>query len=171
MKILKSTLIMVLLLTISQWAVAQSFTVPKDYKLKKKSDYAKYEQDFIGAVNWLEQVPVGEQTHKRSKVDRFVIEWISGSPDISVVIKENIVVFTDKNPNLLVNFLGGWGKYALEHPEDKDDEVKCNVAGIRSAIKVYQLGGEIKKDKKMEKLIKLDKNGKLEEWVREQLKK
>ena len=45
------------------------------------------------------------------------------------------------------------------------------VAGVRSAIKFYKAGNGLKKNKEMEKVIKIDDGGGLEGWVTEQLGK
>ena len=62
----------------------------------------------------------------------------------------------------------GWTRYVLQNGYSKD-VIQGNVAGIRSAIKVYRLGNGLKKDKEMEKLIKLDESAGLESWVVTQL--
>jgi acetaldehyde dehydrogenase (acetylating) len=66
--------------------------------------------------------------------------------------------------------MGGWTKYALQNSYS-EDEVKCSLAGIKSAIKVYQMGNGLKKDKQMEKIIELDSKNELKNWITEQLKK
>ncbi len=43
-------------------------------------------------------------------------------------------------------------------------------AALRDMIAVYKNGKNIKKDKKMEKLIKSDEEGKIDEWLAEYLK-
>ena len=40
---------------------------------------------------------------------------------------------------------------------------------MREMIKVYKTGKGIKKDKKMEKLIKADDEGKMDEWLTENM--
>ena len=64
--------------------------------------------------------------------------------------------------------MGGWTKYCLEN-NYSTDKVKSNLAGVKSAIKVYKKGTSMKKDKAMEKIIELDDKGELEKWVTEQL--
>jgi len=64
--------------------------------------------------------------------------------------------------------MGGWTRYVLQNGYSKD-RVLGTVAGLRSAIKAYKMGNGFKKDKEMERLIKLDEGNGLEGWVREQL--
>ncbi|MEI9810930.1 MAG: hypothetical protein WDO16_25310 [Bacteroidota bacterium] len=63
---------------------------------------------------------------------------------------------------------GGLWRYSLENNYSKDD-VKCNVSGIKAAIACYNLGGDIKNEKLLAKVIEKDKEGKLEEWVKDAL--
>lgn len=61
--------------------------------------------------------------------------------------------------------MGGWTKYSLENNYSKDN-VQGSLAGLKSVIKVYK-NLSLKKDKEVEKLIELDNNGELENWVKE----
>jgi hypothetical protein len=76
----------------------------------------------------------------------------------------------DKNAQLLAVFMGGYARYCLQNNYSKD-ELKCNMAGIRAVINCYNLGGDLKKDKAILKIIDKDKDGKLEEWVQEAMVK
>lgn len=162
----------VLLFGIAQLTAGQSFQVPQNYSLVKKADYAKYEKDVIACVNWLENTPVNQQAEKRKEANRFLLMWVTGSPNVDIALSQKITSFS-KNPDLVMIFLGGWTQFDLEHPDQSKDEVAGNLAGIRSVIKVYQanLGKGIMKDKDVQKMIKLEKKGKLEEWVRIQVEK
>jgi hypothetical protein len=60
-------------------------------------------------------------------------------------------------------------KYVLENDYSKDMRAKHRAA-LRDMMTVYNSGNGIKKDKKMEKLIKSDADGKLDEWLEENLK-
>jgi hypothetical protein len=145
--------------------VAQQFEVPKNYVLKEKSDYPKYENDIIKGIDWLLQTPINAQAEKRKEVNRFLIMWLTGSPDVSIEIKSEIVNFTNLNPDLLMVFLGGWTKYALENNYSKN-KIMGNQKGIEAVIDFYQKNkNDLKKDKQVEKYIKLKDKGKLEEHI------
>jgi len=144
------------------------FLVP-DYKLETKEDYAKYEQDIVRAANWLEATPIGKDDAKRKSVNGFVIAWVSGSPSVSVQLYSTVGKITDKNPELLAMFIAGYARYALENNYDKD-EVKSYVAAIKSMINLYNLGGAVKKNKTLQKVIEAEKSGNLENWVKENYK-
>ncbi len=163
----KTLALAVLLFGITQLAAAQSFQVPQNYLLVNKTDYAKYEKDVIACVDWLETTPVNQQTEKRKEANRFLLRWVSGSPNVDIALSQKIPGFS-KNPDLMMIFLGAWTKFDIEHPDQPKDEVAGNIASIKSVIKVYRanLGKGIRKDRDVQKMIKLEKKGKLEEWVR-----
>jgi len=151
-------------------AMSQSYDVPVSLKLEKAEDYKQYEKNVINCVKWLEATPVNEETEKRLSANKFLITWIEGAPNVSIMITFNVTSFSEKNPELLMSFMGGWTKYVLETGDTT--QLKGNLAGVQSAIRVYKNNTKnLKKDKKMEELIKISDEGKLEEWVKTQLAK
>jgi len=148
---------------------SQSFEVPKDYEFKVAADYARYEKDIIAAAKWLKETSFDEQKEKRQQVSSFAIQWINGSPTVTVEINPTIMDFEKKNPGMLALYMACSAQYVLENNYSKDMRAKHRAA-LRDMIKVYKSGNGIKKDKKMEKLIKSDEDGKIDEWLSENLK-
>ena len=135
-----------------------------------KEDFIKSEPAVINTINWLESTPVTQELEKRKLLNSNLIVWITNSPTVTIELNSKVVTFTKKNSELLITFMGGWIKYALQNSYSQD-AVKCNLAGIRSAIKVYQMGNGLKRDKQIEKVIELDSKNELEKWLTEQLGK
>jgi hypothetical protein len=131
----------------------ETFNVPQNVELKKVEDYAKYEQDVINAAKWLENTDLNKEQEKRKEVFGFVFAWISGSPNVSVEISENLAKIYDKNTDLLAIYLASYTRFSLENKSNtsKDD---VSLAGLQAVIKVYQKGINIKKNKELEKLSK-----------------
>ena len=148
---------------------AQDFEVPANYQLNAKEDYGKYEKDIIAAAKWLLTIPFNEQKEKRKEVASFVIKWVNGSPSVNVELNATIIDFEEKNPGMLPLYMAGSARYVLENNYSKDMRAK-HKAALKGMIEVYKSGKGIKKDKKMEKLVKSDEDGKLDEWLAENLK-
>ncbi len=162
---MKKSLSFLMVLFLALNIAAQEFEVPKNYVLKNKADYPKYETDVLKAIDWLLQTPINSQPEKRIEVNRFLIMWLTGSPDVSIEIKSEIVSFSKLNPDLLIIFMGGWTKYALENNYSKN-KVMGNMKGIETVIEFYQKNkSDLKKDKHVEKYIKMKDKGKLEEFL------
>ena len=80
-----------------------------------------------------------------------------------------MVDLTEKNPDLMMLFLGGWTKYALQNPKDKST-FNGNLAGVKNLMTFYSNNEktEIKKDKNIEKLLKLTETD-LKKWLETKL--
>ena len=160
-----STILLMFCLSLSILSSAQNFEVPASVP-STKEEFISSEKDMIAAAKWLETTPVGTDMDKRSKVNTYVIAWITNSPTVTVEIKESVIKPFDKNPQLLGVYMAGYSRYCLENNYSKD-QLQCNIAGLKSAINCCNLGGDIKKDKTLVKLIDADKEGKLEDWARD----
>ena len=163
----KLVLITSLVLT-SVSAFAQAFELPHK-KLTTKDDYATYEQTVIESVNWLINTPAGQDPATRKSVNAFLIEWVSGSPTVTVEMNEKVVTFLD-SPDYLVLFLGGWSRYVLE-TQDNTNKVKGNLAGVEAVLAYYQQNRNVLgKNKALEKYVKLQEKGELEGYIASKIK-
>lgn len=163
----KMTRLLALLIAFSSITIssnAQDFDVPSDITLEAKEDYAKYEKQVIAATDWLEATPVKKNDDKRKRVSAFIIQWISGSPTVNIELGSNSIKITDKNPDLLVMLMAGYSRYALQNEYEKDKQ-KCFTAAMKSVISLYSKGGDLKKNKLIEKAVNAEKEGKLSDWV------
>lgn len=148
---------------------AQQFEMPDDFTLEVNEDYTKYEQKIIEASKWLQAVPLNEQKETRQRISYLVMKWVNGSPTVNVEITPVIIDFEEKNKGMLVLYMAACSQYVLENNYSKDLRAK-HKAAFKVMMTVYQSGKGIKKDKKMEKLIKADAEGKLDEWLDENMK-
>lgn len=165
-----SILILAVLMTLSaNIGFSQDFNIPINPKLNKPDDYAKYEADIIKCVTWLETTPSDPKSEKRMLANRFLVTWINGAPNVTVMVHGFVMDLAKNQHEMLGVYMGGWTKYALEHPNDKPD-IKCAVAGIRSVISLYKLNKNTPKNKLIEKLIKLDASNELEDWLTKNMK-
>ena len=119
-------------------------------------------------IEFLENTPFDENSEKRKEAIKFLMKWMMGSPYVKIQLHSYVMEYAEKNNDFIMTFLGGWTRYAIKHPKDVN-EFTGNLEGLRSIIKVYNNDKGIKKDKKVEKLVKLDKDSKLEEWLRKKL--
>ena len=148
----------------------QEFQAPTNYNLVKAEDYASYEQDVINCVKWLTETPLDQNTEKRKEANAFLMKWMTGSPNVKLELRQEIVTFMS-NPDVLMAFLGGWTKYSLE-TGDFSNPLKGNIAGIENVIFFYNKNKKvIGKDKNVEKYIKLQSKGSLEKEIVKRLAK
>jgi len=146
---------------------SQTFEVPKNFNPKTADDYAPYEADVIKSVDWLMSMPYALEKQKREQVNAFLLKWITGSPNVLIDIKPEIVTFIGGGtPDLLMIFMGGWTKYSLESKKF-DDKEGGSLAGINAVIDFYENNRKsLPKDKNVEKYIKMKEKGELEDYVK-----
>lgn len=163
------TILLSLILLLSISATAQTFQIPVNYKLEKAEDYAVYEKDVINAVKWCLNTPADQEVQKRKKVYSFLFDWINDSPNVTIELHPEIVTFMESSPDLLLLFLGGWTKYALESRDFKN-KVSGAVAGLEAVLEFYTRNKDLlTADKNIDKLQKMKEKGTLKEHVEKHL--
>lgn len=131
------------------------------------TDYKEMDQSFLNSMAWLETTPIDKFEEKRKKQMGYILSYCMGSPDITLTLNATFIDFNKKNTDFLVFFLGGWARYCINN-NYKNNEIKGTVAGLESVIAQYKTG-QYKKDKFVEKLLELEKQGTLEGWVKDNM--
>ena len=164
-KIMKRLFGIILFSVLTFSLVAQEFEVPKNCVMTKDEDFAKHEGDVLKGIDWLLNTPINIQPEKRKEVNGFFMTWLTGTPTVSIEIKPEIVNFMKPNSELLMIFMCGWTKYAIESKDSKN-KTMGNQKGIEAVIDFYIKNKEsLKKDANVEKYIKMKEVGKLEEFI------
>lgn len=145
---------------------AQDIDVPQNPSLKTNEDYVALEPTVMAAIDWLLKTPPGgDQEEKRKDVEAFLLKWMSGTKAISMGIDSKILTFMDSSPDLLMIFMAGWSKYALETKEG-DNQVTGNIHGLEAVIDYYtKFKQSSAKDKHVEKYIKMKADGTLSKFI------
>jgi len=134
---------------------------------KSKTNYADNEDQVIEYYDWLFNTPVGKNPKQRKEYSSYLIKWIEGAPNVSVEINDEVLTYLDCGDCLMI-FLGSWTKYELE---TKDfDKLTANMTGTEDVIDFYKRNkSEIGKNKGIEKLIKLQEDGKLKSYIKSKI--
>jgi signal-transduction protein with cAMP-binding, CBS, and nucleotidyltransferase domain len=159
-----------LVFLLAQFSYAQDFEVPENYKFQKPEDYKTYEPEILKAINYLENTSMSGNDAKIMDVNKFLMTWLQGSPNVKIILRAYVMDYCNENKEFLMIFMGGWTKYTLENKGDTD-ELKGSLAGMKSLIKVYKAGKGIEEDNNVDKLIKLEEEGKLESWLKDEIQK
>ena len=156
-----------LMLQTSLFAQTQ-FNVPENVTQTAKEDYAKYETDIVNASKWLEETPLDQEREKRSKIAAFVIKWVTGCPNFNMELTPPLQKIYDKNTDLLLIYMASYSRHFIVN---KTAATKFGAAkeALTSMMNVYKKGIDIKKSKEMNKLIKADEEGKMDEYMHEKL--
>lgn len=144
-------------------AMAQQYEVPTNYSFDTKADYKMYEPQIIATTDWLQRTAWKDQRDKRRQARLFFLSWVKGAP-VNVGIGQTVTDLSDKNPELAFTYMTQYAKYSLLHKDDFDKN-KANLSALKSMIDKYTMDPSRQKDDEVEKLIQIDKDGKLERWV------
>jgi hypothetical protein len=162
---MKQLLLFLLFISTGGLASAQEIEIPEADVLQEPEDYARYEGEVLRLIDWLWETPLNEQTARRKKVNAFVLAWMTGSPDVHLEIQEEVVTFLDTSPDLLMAFLCGWTRYAIE-TKNYDERILGCTAGIEAVIQMYNKNRKIlPRDKSIEHYMKLQKKGELQAYL------
>lgn len=147
---------------------SQNFEVPKTLKLDQPEDYATYEKDVLNGIKWLKDTPLNEQKAKRKEVSAFLITWISGAPNVSVLVDLKVCPYAS-NADCFLMFMAGWTEYALTNKDNSKTEGA--YAGTRAVLDFYTKNkDELGKVKGIKKLLKKRKKKKLKAHISDLMK-
>jgi hypothetical protein len=155
-------LILVFLFLFSFSIKAQDFITPN---YETKQDYIDRKDKVLEACDWLISNSLFD--NKRQEVNTYLLTWVEGSPMVKVKLTEYVLKLTDKNPEFLLVFISGWVKATLQ--EKKTTSYELNNFATNTILDFYQTDKTARRDADIEKLLKLKKKNKLEEWLREQI--
>ena len=132
-------------------------------KLETPEDYEAAVPQVVGAFEWLLVTPLNSEPEKRKELSAFLIRWITGSPTVSVEVKEQIVPYMDQ-PECFMIYLGGYTKFVLQ---SKDDKAEANLYATLRVLEFYEANrSSIGKHKELEKLLKMRNDNKLKGYIK-----
>jgi hypothetical protein len=145
---------------------AQVFEVPSmDIKPTTQTEYDLMEPSILGCISWLNSTPLSIDAEKHTSANAYFMLWLTGTQKVNVVVDGYVLNYAEKNPELLMAFMTGWSKLALEKGEK--DNFKLALAGMMNLVNHYKNNVPFfKKDKKLKKLAELSDRGELEAWLK-----
>ncbi len=165
-KTLLLSLLVMVGITATKNAIAQELLTELP---ETKEAFIESEKKLLATIDWLEANTYKIDDNQLAAQRALLLAWLTNSPTVTIEFHEDMINFTKKNPELLFVFMGGWTRYCLLNNYSKD-LIQGNLAGIKSVIDIYKKM-HLKKNKNIEKLIKLDERGQLEAYIRDTLNK
>ncbi|MFM9986132.1 MAG: hypothetical protein ACKVOK_12910 [Flavobacteriales bacterium] len=142
--------------------------IPEKYAWVEKEEYVQDREQIIRTLRWLCTSPPGWQLKQRSLANAYVLEWLAGTPEFSLVVQSDLVPSLDKFPDLLNSMMHGMALYKLEHP-DVNDSVKLHTEGLVVIAELAIQSKELSSDREIRKIIKAHKRHKLKAYVKARL--
>lgn len=143
---------------------------PQFPELKVKEDYAKAEPMFQQLTAWITETDLDKQQDDRLLSNGFIMQWLTGSPTVNVQVGNHLIKALDKNPQLLIIYMANYANFCIIN-KGTTDKTAAAKAGLLAAIKVYQKGFAIVKNKALEKVIAANDDNKLDEYIEKNFRK
>jgi tetratricopeptide (TPR) repeat protein len=139
-------------------------------------DFIKDEPKVLNLIKWLEENPFYENKEFRKKAAGFVLAWFTKAPYIKMSINTNILYEKDEKAEgsglVLTTYMNSKGAYLINN-KDNPDEMKADIQGIKSAVKIYNQVLEQNPSAKMalmEKFKEMKTDEEIEAFITERLK-
>ncbi len=157
---MKKIALVLVAMVMAQCAMAQElqFQLPIMPEKMWPSEYANYEADVLNCCNYLLNVDPAFNQPKHEECSSFLVRWLTGTPDVSVVIDLSLV--DPKNGDLLVAYMAAWTRHAITNKED-GNLVNAQVATAEMLNFYSNYKSSIGKSKLAERLLKAQAKGKL----------
>lgn len=149
---------------------AQNFVMP-EYAMKTAEDYSKYAKDVMKAMKWIIDTPLNREYSEQVRINRFVLQWLTGSPQVHLVVRPEVLgnLSAERNfpyaPQMTLVYLSGMGIKALEDADA--DEGDLQLAGAEALLTAYSHIKHEYKSTHLRRMSKLKEKGKLEMWIDE----
>lgn len=130
------------------------YELPRNIKLESKTDYAGYRQEVVHAANWLEVTALDSDLPKRREINAFIIQWASGTDDVTVEISEEVSRLYGVNVDLLGIYIAAYCRYYIQH--EHADKFHAAKSAVMTMVDVYKKGITIEKVAKMDAFISMN---------------
>lgn len=142
---------------------AQQFKGLDNLPMKTDEDFKKAEPTIKDCVKYILSHPVDKNDESGQNANRFLIKWMTGTPDYSFGVDGDAVKYTKKDELLLAAFMASMVRVVLDKPELAKDQKAMKIA----AFKVFadycaDDKNKVTRTADIKKLIEANKKGKIE---------
>lgn len=141
---------------------SQDYAKYESIKLDSKEDFTKeVNLTALQACNYLLSVPLDSKNESRIYTSRFLMRWMTGTPDFTFNLDETATNISKSNEDLLIVYLASMAKYCLENPGESKNQKTVKLNTVLTVIN-YCDSQKIKMSGELKKLNKAREKGELE---------
>lgn len=144
--------------------------LPLTYDWVTPADYEKDTELVKQTLRWLCRTPLRAELQKQSLANAYVMEWLAGTPSITLEVETKYLPFVEDHPELLFTFIHGMAYYCLNHPETKN-QVRLYLEGFKVVANLAAQSKELSKSPSLKSLLKAAKKNVLKEYTMEIIEK
>lgn len=161
------TLLLLFFSMIWRGLVAQTSlpAIPDSLELNTVEDYRKLERDVEKCLKWLCTAPYGQDIVYRSEANAFVLAWLAGTPDYTVVVESKNFDFGSFSEELIYSFVHA-KTYLMLTRGEKWEESKLNLEAMKIVCTLIISSEKMSKNKELKPLIKAYNKDRLEDYLK-----
>jgi hypothetical protein len=145
-----------------------SYQLPDDQQLETPEQCRAHKADFEKAALFLLSSP--QDAPDRKAANGYAVSWLAATPDVSISVHTDVIEPLMNNGDLMILHMIGYARYTMEKGDTA--HLACNLAGYRAVLNYYSdASHKAPKVAALDRFVKLDKEGKLEEEIAMLLKK
>lgn len=157
----KNAIVLLAFLAISRFSLAQSLPNFDNIKLEQKADYGLADSSAHLAANLLLSNPMDQAQQDRSKSTKFLIKWMTGSPDYNFTFGSSAKYLGD-NVDLMGLYIAAMVKYCIENKASATDLKKVELNSWQILLAYCRIpDNHVKPTKQLKKLMEAEKKGEL----------
>lgn len=165
-------------------ASAQDALIPMDYTETKPEDFYRYEQNVLNCMTWLMETPLDERQMERQVISQFVQVWMQASPTVVIYFDPKLIEFLEVSSypdEQATVYVGGYLTALLKEKQkqgtldkmtalpkgiSKADRITGAMGAVESSVEFYDNNrGTLGRNRSLEKLRKMQKEGTLRKYV------
>lgn len=152
-----------LLLCCCSSTFAQSLPNYDEISLSERGDYKVAEPSVLQAAGYILSTPFAKNDMDRLQSLRFLIKWMTGTPEYSFTLDGVAGKIIKGNDDLLGVYMACMTKYCLENPANAKDTKLVQLNSIKLLLQYCEDGkNNMKMTKQLKKLSEANKKGELE---------
>ena len=155
---MKKIIFILLAIICSNNSFGQNFKAPATSEFVSVESYKPAESQVLLCANYLFEHPADEEELNRLNSVRYIINWMTGTPDYTFEIGKQAVELTKGNSDLLGLYIAAMSKVVIENEDEElsNDEV---YERAKKLLVDYCAAPEnkMKPSKKIKKIIKESK--------------
>jgi hypothetical protein len=138
----------------------------KNIKLDTEIDLRAANPSALIAADYILTTPIDATNDKRMEASRFLIKWMTGTPEYSFPLNPSAVKLVDKNTELLGVYMAAMTKYALEHTAVPLDDKAMELNAVKTTLDyATNSKNNVKMTGELKKFVNADKKGELAAYV------
>ena len=160
---MKKSIFSILIAFISFAASAQEFKGLDNIPMKTDADFRQAESTIKDCVKYILGHPISSDDVSGKNASRFLIIWMTGTPDYSFAVDADFVKYSKKNEGLTAVIMAAMAKAVLDKPELNKDPKALKIAAFKLVAEYCaDSKNKVTQTSDIKKLIDANKKGKLE---------